>query len=199
MKANNPLLLVFIPFFIGCGSSDQDAEFNANDAEPYLEQGKAISMAAFSTLSANLKMAMTRGGIEEAVSFCNVAAMLITDSLSRSHGVIIKRTSLKLRNPENKPDPMERGVLEVFAKLDDMGKQIPPKILIDDDNNVRYFAPIMTKNQCLACHGEVKTAISVKNYAFITTQYPADKAIGYNENDLRGMWSITFERETTSK
>jgi len=37
MRANNPLLLVFIQFLIGCGSSGQDAEFNANDAETYLE------------------------------------------------------------------------------------------------------------------------------------------------------------------
>ena len=178
MKASKPLLLVFILFFIGCGSSEQDAEFNDVDAKPYLEQGKAISLAAFKTLSENLKMAMARGGIEEAVGFCNVAALPITDSLSRSHGVSIKRTSLKLRNPKNKPDQMEQGVLEVFAKLDDMGQQIQPKILLDDDNKVRYFAPIMIKNQCLTCHGEVKTAISAENYAFITTHYPADKDIG---------------------
>ena len=192
MKVIKLMPMATILLFIACGSANQDSEFNADEAQPYLEQGEAITRVAFKTLSTNLKMAMTRGGVEEAAGFCNMAAQPITDSLSEAHGVIIKRTSLKLRNPENKPDNIEQTVLEMFATLDDMGKKIEPKILLDSDDKVRFFAPIMVKSQCLVCHGVTGQSLTEENYTFIKSHYPEDQAINYNENDLRGIWSITF-------
>ena len=71
--------------------------------------------------------------------------------------------------------------------------EITPIVEVDNNNNKHYYAPILLKANCLACHGKVDEFISVKTDSIIKSLYPDDKAVGYNEGDLRGIWSITFE------
>jgi hypothetical protein len=194
MKTSEFVLILSSVLFVSCNPTDDNSRFTGEDAQPYIEQGRAVTGASFQALSSNLKKAMMRGGVEEAASFCNIAAQPITDSLSTAHGVVIKRTSLKLRNPDNRPDNLEQTVLDMFTKIDGMGKLIEPKILLDGEGKVRYFAPIMVKSQCLQCHGVLGESLPEENYKFIQARYPADQATGYQENDLRGIWSITFAR-----
>ena len=87
---------------------------------------------------------------------------------------------------------MKAGVLEVFQKLADLSMAIEPKVLLDDDSGIHYFVPIMVNNQCLICNGEVGTSMLPENYASIQALYPEDQVIGYKENDLRVIWSISL-------
>lgn len=48
--------------------------------EEYLVKGKEIASATFKALSSELKAAMGRGGVEEAIQYCNISALPITDS-----------------------------------------------------------------------------------------------------------------------
>ena len=195
MKYSQLLLLSILLIFASCNTGDENSDLSEADLTYYTETGAAIVEASFQTLSSNLKSAMLSGGVREAASYCNIAALPLTDSLSDKFGAKIKRTSLKLRNPLNAPDSMEAAVLEVFQKLDDLGMAIGPKVLLDDHNSIRYFAPIMINNPCLICHGEIGTSMLPENYALIQALYPEDLAIGYKENDLRGIWSISLQQK----
>jgi hypothetical protein len=54
------------------------------------------------TLKSNLKTAITNGGIEEAIKFCNTNAIPLTDSISNAKQLSISRISHKNRNLLNK-------------------------------------------------------------------------------------------------
>ena len=47
---------------------------------------------------------------------------------------------------------------------------------------------------CLQCHGTEKE-VSPETYKAIKNLYPKDRALGYAENEVRGIWSIQFQVE----
>lgn len=158
-----------------------------------LEQGKKIAQESFKALSSKLKQAMADGGPEHAVVFCNTAALPITDSLSQHFNATVKRTALKYRNPENKPDSTELNALVKYSNEIAEGGQ--PKPFITSINGTkRFIAPIPTKGLCLSCHGVPGKTIPQDLYTQITALYPEDMAVGFQEGDLRGIWSITFNK-----
>lgn len=66
------------------------------------------------------------------------------------------------------------------------------KTLLANNSDVRYFAPILLKSQCLKCHGIIGQDIKDETYSIIKEHYPNDQAVGYQEGQLRGIWSINF-------
>ena len=52
----------------------------------------------------------------------------------------------------------------------------------------------MTKPLCLKCHGKIGETLNEDDYTIIKKIYPDDKAIGYDNENLRGIWSIQFEK-----
>ena len=69
--------------------------------------------------------------------------------------------------------------------------EVNPLVYSDGSTN-KFFAPILTKELCLSCHGTPGNQLSEADYAFIKEIYPYDKAINFNSGDLRGIWSIKF-------
>ena len=116
------LLGVVTLFFIGCGETSTPYKkltsekpiLEELDSAKYLKEGGEIAQATFKVLSQNLQNAMAEGGVENALKFCNVNAMPLTDSLAKHYNVEIKRTSHKVRNPSNNPTSQEQVVLENF-------------------------------------------------------------------------------------
>jgi hypothetical protein len=157
-----------------------------------MEKGKHIAAESFKALSTKLKSAMQAGGVANAINYCNLAASPLTDSLSNQYNVDIKRTSLKFRNPNNRPDPEEILVLQDFQKMLDENGVAEPLVKQNDKENPIFYAPILTSEACLSCHGNLGAELKNDVYALIESKYPADLAIGYNAGELRGMWRITF-------
>ena len=154
--------------------------------------GDKITAVAFQSLSDHLKGAIATGGLEQAIAYCNIQALPLTDSLSQNFGVHIKRTSMKLRNPANAADSLETYMLGLFQDIQDMKKPMVGKAILARDQNIRYFAPIVVKTQCLACHGTVSEQVTDSTYNLIKSRYPGDAATGYKEGQLRGIWSVNF-------
>ena len=148
----------------------------------------------FNVLSQNLKSALEKGGIETAIAYCNIAAMPLVDSLSIDHNAIIKRTSQRLRNPDNNADESENSMLSRFEAQMMSGQVIKP-VLEETKGEVTYYAPILTNNFCLQCHGIPGQTLTEANNDLIKSFYPQDSAIGYSEGELRGIWSIKFDKK----
>jgi signal transduction histidine kinase len=75
-------------------------------------------------------------------------------------------TSLKLTNPDNAPDAFEKGALQKFDKGEAV--EIISTDTIDNQEFLRYIAPLYVKESCLKCHsrqgyriGDVRGAISI--------------------------------------
>jgi len=128
-----------------------------------------------------------------AIDSCHFSAPGIRNRLEEMH-ITVRRTSLKLRNPDNKADAWETRALQFFDAEQVAGADaanLEHYALIPGEHNweFRYFKAIPTGPVCLGCHGdnlapEVQQAILAK--------YPDDSATGYSLGQVRGAFSITI-------
>ncbi len=194
-------LLVIIALAISCnGKKTESAEvydkqfsITAEEEQLYLAKGKEVAQTSFQALSGQLQQAMAEGGIGNAIEYCNVHALPLTDSLTQAmHVVSIKRTTEKYRNPENAPTSKEAEQFSEYKKLKLQEKPLKPQLKQYVEGEVVFYAPIELKGQCLSCHGSIEAM--GEDYDIIKAKYPSDKATGYKVGDLRGMWSITMKK-----
>ncbi|HMQ61136.1 MAG TPA: DUF3365 domain-containing protein [Flavilitoribacter sp.] len=179
----------------GCKNQPESNSLTEAEKAAYLEKGKGIAAATFTVLSGNLTSALEKGGVSNAVQYCNLAAMPLTDSLSGANHAVIRRTSLKVRNPQNSPSEWERAALLAFEKQDQAGEELKPVVRLLDGQRVAFAAPIRVMPLCTKCHGKEGETMNAADAQVIRSLYPQDQATGYAEGDLRGMWSIVFTRE----
>lgn len=184
------LVLLVAVVMISCKSEEKKQQQAI--MKEFTEVGQSIVKVSFESLSGNLKAAANNGGLSNAIQFCNVNAMPLTDSLSKNFNVKIKRSSLKLRNLNNYPDSLEAYMLDLYVQIQKMKKPMVGKALLANNNDVRYFAPIILKAECLKCHGSVGSDIKDETYSLIKNLYPQDEAVGFQEGELRGIWSLNF-------
>jgi hypothetical protein len=160
------------------------------------ELGNAVALGTKQTLGKNLQSALQSGGVENAISFCNLNAMPLVDSLSKNYDAVIKRVSLKVRNPEDAPTELERELLEAYEYQMKNSAEMKPNVQALGDDQYLFTKPIMVENAlCLTCHGTFENGLTQETDDFIKSKYPEDKATGYEIGDLRGMWSITFPKK----
>lgn len=186
------IIVSCIVLLSACVETKTKRKVSMEDIEnAYLEKGKAIAASTFSILGSTLQTEMKKGGVQNAVKYCNLAASPMVDSLMQVHQANIRRTSLKIRNPKNKPTDIERVQLELFQKQHEAGTALKPTYQ-KSGNQVSFYAPIYVMELCQNCHGKKGAGLKEEDFAFIKDLYPADKAVSYHTGDLRGMWSITF-------
>lgn len=160
------------------------------------EQGRFLSQTAQQSLLKTLQTAIDREGVEGAVQFCNLQAMPLMDSLSKSHNATISRTSLQPRNPDNAPTELEQQLLEAYQYNAEEGLPLEDNVQQIGQEYMLYTKPIVLGSElCLNCHGEAGKDIQPGVLQRIDKLYPNDKARGYSKGDLRGMWSIRFLRK----
>ena len=192
-----------IVLFTSCQSSESPAE-EANQvpdveqdeiAPPvnYLETGQNLALSTKSALGKNLIAALGEKGAAGAVEFCNTKAIPITDSMSAVLNAKIKRVSDKPRNPSNMANTEELIYINAWKKGKARGEQHPPLMAERDGKMVGYF-PIVANQMCLQCHGKPKVDINAETLNALAKLYPEDKATGYSDMDLRGIFVVEMEK-----
>jgi len=158
--------------------------------------GQKASAELLKTLGGNLQKHLKSGGPMEAFGFCSDQAFALTEAVDKSMGadVSVKRISLKYRNPANAPEADEKAVLESLETLKKNGVVLPSELVESAGNGTyKYYKPLLiNKEACLKCHGDID-----KNPALakaIKERYPADKAVRYKMNDLRGAIVVTVKK-----
>ncbi len=164
----------------------------AFDHKAYKMKGMIIAKSTFKTFKSKIEAIGQKEGLPAVVDFCHDNAMKLTDSIGKAHQVVIKRTSHKLRNPDNKPDIDEEAVLNEYLKLQKEQKEMTPVVLKDSEGYVHFYAPIKIKKACLQCHGEPIKDIPQPVLEKIKEKYPNDQATGFKIGELRGIWDIKF-------
>lgn len=207
------LLLITPLFFSACTSSNEqeiDEKEQAKqdsiavvqqqqyeeEIQKYSDIGFQYATTTKSTLGKNLTGAIMEGGTEHALSFCNVQAMSLTDSMSQVHNATITRVSDKPRNPNNVANAKELEQINFYKNLvaeGKTGKDIKPNVEIEG-NQVHFYYPILTNEMCLQCHGTKDEVVKPETLAMLSELYPEDQATGYGDGEVRGIWSIIFEK-----
>ncbi len=154
-----------------------------------MKTGAEITKSVGSELVKTVQQQMAEGGVDQALEFCRIQALPITDSLAKQFNVSIKRTSMRTRNPKNSPNNSE---LDVLSKM--QGQKIfEPAISYSENQNPVYYEPIVLKDFCQTCHGFPGNSMTVETDSMIKAHYPDDRATGFSTGDLRGMWVVTFD------
>lgn len=170
------------------------SNFSEEEKEAYKKKGVEISKASFNELSSQLMAQMKEGGPVKAIPFCKLEAKGILQELSEKYDAQVKRSSDLLRSC--KIEPTERELEVIYAYKDSLSKNkdLKPIVEIDTDQKKHFYAPIIVQAKCLVCHGEVNKTMAVSTDSIIKSYYPFDIATGYKEGDVRGVWSITFNK-----
>ncbi len=171
-------------------SAQNDKE--GHDTLSHAERGRRYAMGTKQALGSKLLASINAYGAAGAVDFCNVHALPITDSMSTHFGASIKRVSDRPRNPANAANAQERTYIEVLKVANASGQQLPPLVSEKGSKVLAYYA-IETNEMCLKCHGNPASDIAPETASAIARRYPADKAVGYGLNEIRGIFVVEME------
>lgn len=155
------------------------------DEAPFRERGQA----ALLPFKKALKQALVRGmqkGPEQAIDACRVQAPALA-AASSNEEVSVGRTSHKLRNPSNAPEPWMLPLLETYGDP----AQKEPRVVEIDEHTVGYVEPIYMQPLCVTCHG---TSLAAAVQAQLRAHYPADQATGFEVGDFRGLFWAKIRR-----
>ena len=206
MQYKTLLFLLLFPFFLyQCSNSAKDEpnvdvvqpnqeelRDSANETANYLEIGQKIAFATKGVLGKNLMEAINTKGTEHALSFCSTKAISLTDSMSVVLNAKIKRVSDKNRNPDNECNEAELSYILATKLALAENKETPPLLTTLGDKLIGYY-PIITNQMCMQCHGQPETEVLPQTLSKIGMLYPQDKALGYNVNELRGIWVVEMD------
>lgn len=173
--------------------------FPAYGGEPdvaWVERSRALADQLMRELQADLGQAMQQGGPIAAVAVCKSRAPAIAARLSASSGADVGRTALRLRNPANAPDDLERAILQHFAaelSRVTLAASARPEAIFESRSaqgiERRYLRAIVMQPVCLACHG---ATIAPELVAVIAREYPQDTATGFESGELRGAVTVRW-------
>ena len=166
---------------VGC----QDAEPTAEVSSREMERAKSALQPLKEQLVDALTGALQEGDPESAIAICREKAPQIAAELS-VNGVRMGRTSHRLRNPDNAPEPWVEPLLAAY--LEDPENPEPRAVRLDD-STIGYVEPIYAMSFCLSCHGP---SLEPTLEETIRSLYPEDQATGFRMNDVRGLFWVTL-------
>lgn len=160
--------------------------------ESVLGEARSAADALGTQLQGRLLAALEEGGPLQAVEVCSVEAQEIARTLSQD-GTLVRRVSLRTRNPLNDPDPHETRKLEEWEARwgqQEVGEEWDV-VTENGRTTLRYLRPIPLAGPCTTCHGEPEQ-IAPEVLALVRRLYPEDRALGFAPGDLRGAVSVTI-------
>ncbi len=120
-------------------------------------------------------------GAAEAVEFCHLNVKTIAKASfgEKAQKFEFGRTSHKLRNQANTPEPWMEKYLQDFQS----GKRTAEVIHTLPTGKRVLISPLVMAPLCLQCHG---TAVDEKVMKKIKKLYPRDQAVGFRPGEFRG-------------
>ena len=121
----------------------------------------------------------------------------VAKEVTQKFGFYIKQTSLKYRNPLNKPNKYEKRILKILEQKHlkeywEIGKNEKGEEVI------RYAKPLIIKKACLKCHGVPGKDVPMKLYKALVKDY-GPVAFNYKLGQVRGMVSVEVPMKQAQK
>lgn len=149
--------------------------------ERQAERATAAKEEMMKSLFAALSAELATSGPAAAISVCKERAPEIAAEVGASQDVLIGRTSFKLRNPRNTAPSWAEPLLA--------DKPEEPRFSASEDGALGMTLPIRLQAKCLGCHGQREQLLPEIRTA-LDELYPADRATGFDEGDLRGWFWV---------
>jgi len=190
-------IAILIPGYVIIKNSITDLSIQESVDKARKSAQQLIAMRGYmATIAPYVKFTnpkLSRWAATPAYSGRNVAA-----KLTKTAGFYIKQTSLKYRNPMNKPNNDEKRILNIFEK----DKSLPEYFEIGKNNKgeevIRYAKPLKIKKGCLKCHGIPNKEVPPHLYKALVHDY-GNVAFNYKVGDIRGMVSVEVPMSQAQK
>ncbi|WP_255143748.1 DUF3365 domain-containing protein [Synechococcus sp. EJ6-Ellesmere] len=106
-------------------------------------------------------------------------------AIGKENGWQVRQVASKYRNPDHAPaGPQEKQVIDLLERHPEITGLWEPAGA-GQSAGVNYYRRINVEPSCLACHGT-----RASRPAFVTENYPDDKAFDFKVGDLRGMYAV---------
>ena len=155
-----------------------------------IARGDLLIVSLHGALQKELSSALAQGGPGFAVNSCHIDVIGVTQRIGRQHGVAAGRTSDRLRNPANAPRPWAAPLVAAYG-----GQQVREVegFAVDLGDAVGLLRPIAHRPVCSSCHGTAKS-LDPAAYAVVRQRYPSDRAVGFQEGEIRGWFWVEIPK-----
>ncbi|MGM0906722.1 MAG: Tll0287-like domain-containing protein [Pseudomonadota bacterium] len=179
MSASKLILKFFIIFIAFSATTSL-----ASDNKTYETAAKKLQQRLGKVLMSTIQS----DGHIAAIDVCNEQAPEIASTVGEELGLVVSRTALKVRNPDNKPSAEQKRVLEDFEYLWERNKGKPPSTTyMGSDGHEVWMKAIVMQPQCAACHGN---SVAPELKRAINERYPNDQATGFEVGEIRGAFVV---------
>jgi hypothetical protein len=138
-----------------------------------------------------LTRTLEEGGPDLAIRSCHIDVIGAIQRLGRYEGIAAGRTSDRLRNPTNAPQPWAAPLVSANA-----GRRVRdvPGFAVDLGDKVGVLRPIAHRSMCASCHGP-QDALSPAVRNELRDRYPRDRAVGFAEGEIRGWFWVEVPKK----
>jgi hypothetical protein len=142
-----------------------------------------------------LSRALAQGGPALAINACHLDADALTQRIARQEGIAAGRTSDRLRSPTNAPRPWAAPIVAAHAGR--RAREVEG-FVVDLGDKIGVLRPIAERPVCASCHGPADR-LSPAVREVLSDRYPADKALGFAEGEIRGWFWIEIPKHGGGK
>jgi hypothetical protein len=179
------LLALSIPLLVaGCGGSDSDTADSQTPPDS-IRQDVEQSIASLNEMRESLAATIDTPAVDKR-TFKRVCKPVgkRAKQLGANRGWVVQQLAEKYRNPTHEPDEEARRLHEEFATSPELTERWI-RTTRNNREGWRYARRIPVQSSCLTCHGPKE-----KRPTFVKKGYPEDRAYGFEEGDLRGIYSV---------
>lgn len=157
---------------------------------PAIGQADLLIVTLQGALLSELGHRVAEFGPAFAFDACHLSGLRVARQAARE-GIVLGRTSARLRNPANGPPPWAAAIVQRYA---DHREAAVDGFAIDLGDRVGVMRPIREQPICASCHGpERNLGAGVRER--IAAKYPADRATGFREGDVRGWFWVEVPKK----
>ena len=165
------------------------------ELRPLIARADLVIAAMQHAVLDELSRALAQGGPALAINACHLDAYALTRRIARQEGVAAGRTSDRLRSPTNAPRPWAAPIVAAHA-----GRRARDVegFVVDLGDKIGVLRPIAERPVCASCHGPAdRLSPAVRDV--LSDRYPADKALGFAEGEIRGWFWIELPKQGGGK
>lgn len=164
---------------------DAPAEFR-----PVIARADLMIAAMHDSMIRELNRGFEAGGADQAIKSCHIDSLLMAQRITRE-GAAAGRTSDRLRNPTNTPKAWAAELVKANAGR--MARDVDG-FAVDLGDAVGVMRPLVQRPICANCHGPTDKLSDVVRQE-LADRYPADKAVGFKEGEIRGWFWVEVPKK----
>lgn len=183
-------LALLTGILVGCGSDSEPSSTPPDAVERTVE----TTIHDLNAMRESLAATMDPDSVDQE-TFSRVCKPVgkRAQSIAQTHNWNVQQLARKYRTPAHRLDAEADSVYVQFVH-DPERTEAWLRTVRDETPGWRYFRRITVEPSCLACHGTKED-----RPRFVKERYPEDRAYGFEEGDLRGLYAVFVPDSTIDR